>query len=88
LPAIPDLLRADITYEDTHDVILRRYLTRNLDIRALEMWLVDMLVAQVYLEPQFHSSQAAFRSNVPALSETYRTLLFESSQRAFYTLVV
>jgi hypothetical protein len=80
LPAIPYLLPAGITYEDTHDITLPRYLRRNLDIRAIEMRPVDMLVAQVYLEPQFHSSQAAFRSSVPALSEAYRTPLFESSQ--------
>jgi hypothetical protein len=36
LPAIPDLLPADITYEDIHDVTSPRYLTRNLDIRALK----------------------------------------------------
>jgi hypothetical protein len=47
-----------------------------------------LLVAQVYRESQFHSSQAAFRSNVPALSEAYRTPLFDLLQRAFYTLVV
>jgi hypothetical protein len=47
-----------------------------------------MLVTQVYLQPQFHSSLAEFHSNVPALSEAYRTPLFESSQRDFYTLFV
>jgi hypothetical protein len=85
---IPDLLPADITYQDTHEVTSPRYLMHHLDICALEMRLVDMLVTQVYLQPQFHSSLAAFRSNVPALSEAYRTPLFESSQRDFYTLVV
>ena len=88
LPAIPNLLPADITYQDTHEVTSPRYLTRHLDSRALEMRSVDMLVTQVYLQPQFHSSLPAFRSNVPTLSEAYRTPLFESSQRGFYTLVV
>jgi hypothetical protein len=44
LPAIPDLLPADITSEDIHDITLPRYLKRNLDIHALEMRLVGMLV--------------------------------------------
>jgi hypothetical protein len=88
LPVIPDLLPADITYQYTHEVTSPRYLTRHLDICALEMRSADMLVTQVYLQPQFHSSLAVFRSNVPALSEAYRTPLFESSQRDFYTLVV
>jgi hypothetical protein len=61
---------------------------RNLDIHALKMRSVNMLVAQVYLEPQFHSSQAAFRSSVPALSETYRKPFFDSLPCAFHTLVV
>jgi hypothetical protein len=90
LPTVADLIPAHVTYEETHSITTtpRYYLTHNLDIRGLEMRLVDMLVSQIYTQAQFHSSQAAFCRLVLVLCEIYRTLLFNASNRAFYTLVV
>jgi hypothetical protein len=88
LPTVADLIPDQITYEETHVETTPRYLARNLDIRALEMRSVDMLVNQIYLQAQFHSSQAAFRRHVPVLCEVYRTPLFGTSNSDFYALAV
>ncbi len=89
LPRIPDL-GIDISHDASasDSVNSLRYITRKLDIRALEMWSVDDLVKEIYLEKKYHSSEHAFITSVPILCEMYRTPLFNTPPRNFYTLVV
>jgi hypothetical protein len=59
-----------------------------LDIRVLEQMLVGMAVAQCYLDPRVTISPTGFLQIVPALSEVYRTPLFDTTAQEFYTLIV
>ncbi len=78
----------DATSEEIQDGSEEPLLAPALDIRALEQMAVDMAVAQCYYDPRVLGCPEGFLQVVPTLSEVYRTLVFETSAQAFYTLIV
>ena len=59
-----------------------------LDIRALEQMSVDMAVSQCYLDPRVIHSPKGFLEIVPTIAECYRTPVFGTSAKDFYSLIV
>jgi hypothetical protein len=78
----------DATVEEIQEGSEDPFIAPVLDIRALEQMLVDMAVAQCYLDPRVTISPTGFLQIVPTLSEVYRTPLFDTTAQAFYTLIV
>jgi hypothetical protein len=78
----------DATVEEIQEGSKDPFIATVLDIRALEQMLVDMAVAQCYLDPRVTVSPTGFLQIVPTLSEVYRTPLFATMAQEFYTLIV
>ena len=84
---LPPLPEADITPDEAHLATAWSHQAASLDIRALEQQSVDMLVEQIYLQDRLHQDEASFIQYVPHLCEHYRTPLFHTGKKEFYTLV-